>query len=108
MESFSLQSGSSVVCFCEVTTSFEGLKTRVLTVHIYGQVGAVLKSIGTFSFPGSLLSIVIVNFPEKSNSFLVVASDSLSSFTHDLITSCLLYTSPSPRDATLSRMPSSA
>ena len=26
----------------------------------------------------------------------------------DIITSCLLYTSPSPRDATLSRMPSSA
>ena len=26
----------------------------------------------------------------------------------DTITSCLLYTSPSPRDATLSRMPSSA
>ena len=25
-----------------------------------------------------------------------------------LLTSCLLYTSPSPRDATLSRMPSSA
>ena len=25
-----------------------------------------------------------------------------------LVTSCLLYTSPSPRDATLSRMPSSA
>ena len=27
---------------------------------------------------------------------------------HDLGTICLLYTSPSPRDATLSRMPSSA
>ena len=26
----------------------------------------------------------------------------------DLYTDCLLYTSPSPRDATLSRMPSSA
>ena len=26
----------------------------------------------------------------------------------DIITPCLLYTSPSPRDATLSRMPSSA
>ena len=27
---------------------------------------------------------------------------------HALMTACLLYTSPSPRDATLSRMPSSA
>ena len=26
----------------------------------------------------------------------------------EMITACLLYTSPSPRDATLSRMPSSA
>ena len=26
----------------------------------------------------------------------------------ELVTGCLLYTSPSPRDATLSRMPSSA
>ena len=29
-------------------------------------------------------------------------------YTHGLASSCLLYTSPSPRDATLSRMPSSA
>ena len=28
--------------------------------------------------------------------------------TADLVVNCLLYTSPSPRDATLSRMPSSA
>ena len=28
--------------------------------------------------------------------------------THDRVSTCLLYTSPSPRDATLSRMPSSA
>ena len=27
---------------------------------------------------------------------------------HDVASDCLLYTSPSPRDATLSRMPSSA
>ena len=31
-----------------------------------------------------------------------------SDFNHDEQNSCLLYTSPSPRDATLSRMPSSA
>ena len=29
-------------------------------------------------------------------------------YTHDETNICLLYTSPSPRDATLSRMPSSA
>ena len=31
-----------------------------------------------------------------------------SEFSHKQLSSCLLYTSPSPRDATLSRMPSSA
>ena len=33
---------------------------------------------------------------------------SMAVITNDIYTACLLYTSPSPRDATLSRMPSSA
>ena len=37
----------------------------------------------------------------------VVAADN-AAYSHQLAESCLLYTSPSPRDATLSRMPSSA
>ena len=32
----------------------------------------------------------------------------INEYDFDVIISCLLYTSPSPRDATLSRMPSSA
>ena len=40
-----------------------------------------------------------------SDSSVVVASQV---FSPTGITTCLLYTSPSPRDATLSRMPSSA
>ena len=40
----------------------------------------------------------------SSESFLVVCSDTA----HGQVSICLLYTSPSPRDATLSRMPSSA
>ena len=35
-------------------------------------------------------------------------SHDLSHATFQLVSHCLLYTSPSPRDATLSRMPSSA
>ena len=31
-----------------------------------------------------------------------------NNLTSEIISNCLLYTSPSPRDATLSRMPSSA
>ena len=37
-----------------------------------------------------------------------VASETLFNSKYAYVSSCLLYTSPSPRDATLSRMPSSA
>ena len=37
-----------------------------------------------------------------------IASKEIQRLVDDLIDTCLLYTSPSPRDATLSRMPSSA
>ena len=37
-----------------------------------------------------------------------VAAECLPLLLHAFLLSCLLYTSPSPRDATLSRMPSSA
>ena len=37
-----------------------------------------------------------------------ISSQCLSAFKVDSVKNCLLYTSPSPRDATLSRMPSSA
>ena len=37
-----------------------------------------------------------------------IAAGFIHMFNHALIKGCLLYTSPSPRDATLSRMPSSA
>ena len=45
------------------------------------------------------------SIPDNSGSFTI--SD-LAPGSYDLYVSCLLYTSPSPRDATLSRMPSSA
>ena len=44
---------------------------------------------------------------EKRASILTV-SDALFKDPRDISIGCLLYTSPSPRDATLSRMPSSA
>ena len=37
-----------------------------------------------------------------------IASGNIKSLIFKMATDCLLYTSPSPRDATLSRMPSSA
>ena len=44
---------------------------------------------------------------EEWNAILGVLHEALDNFTN-FRTTCLLYTSPSPRDATLSRMPSSA
>ena len=45
---------------------------------------------------------------QSPNGNVMTTTDSNGNWTLDDIRSCLLYTSPSPRDATLSRMPSSA
>ena len=48
--------------------------------------------------------------PELNDEFAQLASefDTLDELKADLVKDCLLYTSPSPRDRTRSRMPSSA
>ena len=61
-----------------------------------------------YSNPNSAIELNAVN-----NSFSLELKSSLNEFVDDLLpsdlkTSCLLYTSPSPRDGLLSRMPSSA
>ena len=57
----------------------------------YLTLGAVIFSIG-----------VIGIFLNRKNIIVILMSIEL------ILLACLLYTSPSPRDATLSRMPSSA
>ena len=49
---------------------------------------------------------LIGTVPKEKDPLMSAGFDSSSS--NDLVKNCLLYTSPSPRDATLSRMPSSA
>ena len=46
-----------------------------------------------------------LGFAERADGLVVVADGGSTDGTREI---CLLYTSPSPRDATLSRMPSSA
>ena len=55
---------------------------------------------------GIFLMIIldVVHPPAGGNPIMVI----IGSASFDYLFSCLLYTSPSPRDATLSRMPSSA
>ena len=49
---------------------------------------------------------VMVNLAKQGMTMIVVTHE--MGFAKEVADSCLLYTSPSPRDATLSRMPSSA
>ena len=53
---------------------------------------------------GAIVTIRNVEYP----AFLAVGNDDAVTQVANNSFSCLLYTSPSPRDATLSRMPSSA
>ena len=62
------------------------------------------------------LDDVITQYPEELKVFEIVKDDvnyvmdvgCRENYEYAQIKPCLLYTSPSPRDATLSRMPSSA
>ena len=62
-----------------------------------------------FVFPAAIDKGIVVAL-EKSNTSetTIIAADFEESFHLDLDNFCLLYTSPSPRDAHESRMPSSA
>ena len=66
----------------------------------------ILEVIIVLSLVGIISAIGIPNFNSWNKDRVVRAE---AERVRDIVTSiCLLYTSPSPRDATLSRMPSSA
>ena len=80
---------------------------------------ALAKKIGhkeLYAFANLHSSLTLINqgFHSEANKRLIIAYDYYASLPTNkllvttLILHCLLYTSPSPRDATLSRMPSSA
>ena len=109
------------------------LKEQGVNIHLAGgetaDVGDVVRTIdvGYTTFARMKKSEVIVNDIQPGDVIVGLASDGqatyenaynggtgsngLTSARHDVFSKdyfCLLYTSPSPRDATLSRMPSSA
>ena len=60
---------------------------------------------------GSSISRALTEYQVANNVYGLDANDKVIKKCQDLnilVQGCLLYTSPSPRDATLSRMPSSA
>ena len=61
---------------------------------------------------GNMVGYYAVTIPANNliaeDSLLWLLKEKSDKIEHDLLNDCLLYTSPSPRDATLSRMPSSA
>ena len=57
---------------------------------------------------GALTDVINFNFGDQINFTIVEKDTDLIPFLLEKYSDCLLYTSPSPRDATLSRMPSSA
>ena len=81
-------------------------KINNLTIGFTSQKGeqiSILKNISTSINKGETVGIVGESGSGKSTLALAM----MGYVKHGLYT-CLLYTSPSPRDATLSRMPSSA
>ena len=73
--------------------------------------------LGALLFAGHLLwqrhvtkadHTIIVTAEEMERQALIFAGENRRQPTDEDLKACLLYTSPSPRDATLSRMPSSA
>ena len=77
---------------------------------IFGEKATDVKDTSLRLPPGSSGTVVDVKVfnrygIEKDDRALAIERDEIEKLAND---SCLLYTSPSPRDATLSRMPSSA
>ena len=80
------------VAFDSIETPYGKAERVVGGAALYGSIAA-----SHFTDQVQLVSIIGGDFPQQELDFM--ASRGID---------CLLYTSPSPRDATLSRMPSSA
>ena len=92
------------------TYTFEPLNLAVLAPTSEGKTYGVIQSMKYFPmgdvwYIGSMSTKVLV----RQKGILVDGNNNRIDFkVNELTSSCLLYTSPSPRDGLLSRMPSSA
>ena len=68
--------------------------------------GCTLLTESLFIDGGGITNLNGLSSIQGSESFITIKNTSLTNLNG--LNNCLLYTSPSPRDATLSRMPSSA
>ena len=79
------------------------------TEELMSMVPAQRNSIEQLFTSGKLLSYTVAADKSKVWAVMIAESESeLLSYIDELPMTCLLYTSPSPRDRTRSRMPSSA
>ena len=76
----------------------------VILALVLALVQATLPLLGTFNGNARLMHVAHTTAWGQFI-FLTLA---IACLAHAMLSNCLLYTSPSPRDATLSRMPSSA
>ena len=80
---------------------------KILTVDIHSKLA--LKELKIPSQNVSAMEVLVKHFKKmKMKDPLIVSPDLGGKERAEQFSNCLLYTSPSPRDATLSRMPSSA
>ena len=94
-----------------ITITTSGNLTSKNRVDLYAEVQGIFKSSRRAFKPGTWYKKgeVLLDLDKKEE--IIGLKAQKSSFYNQLvllIPDCLLYTSPSPRDATLSRMPSSA
>ena len=94
-----------------VKRTYEGGGKLIIPAFSVGRTQQIVYHLNNLKESGQLPAIkVFVDSPLAVNA-TDVFRDHVECFDEDMverILTCLLYTSPSPRDATLSRMPSSA
>ena len=97
-------------------TNSDAIERHIISVLVDNEPGVLARVIGLFSGRGyNIESLTVAEVDTKKHLSRISIVTSGTPMVIEQIKSqlarlvpCLLYTSPSPRDATLSRMPSSA